>query len=108
MKNKSQSLLMPLGKALSGIPNLKVVDRWPATPKRARLDLNAFSRLEDKYATKYKKCKFLKNSQKQFEIISGKRISYLEQNACLRKQKKQKNKLIQVEHDRAVKGKAAT
>ena len=37
MKNKSASLLVVLlGKALSGIPHLSVVDKWPATPKRAR------------------------------------------------------------------------
>ena len=29
-------LVVPLGKALSGIPHLDVVGRWPATPKRAR------------------------------------------------------------------------
>ena len=38
VKNKPASLLVvPLGKALSGIPRLGVVDRWPATPKRARI-----------------------------------------------------------------------
>ena len=26
----------PFGKALSGIPHLREVDRWPATPMRAR------------------------------------------------------------------------
>ena len=36
MENKSASLLVPLGKTLSGIPLLIVVDRWPATLKRAR------------------------------------------------------------------------
>ena len=36
LKNKPTSLLVvPLGKALSGIPHLGVVDKWPATPKRA-------------------------------------------------------------------------
>ena len=36
MENKPASLLVvPLEKALSGIPHLGVVDRWPATPKRA-------------------------------------------------------------------------
>ena len=35
LKNKPTSLLVvPLGKALSGIPHLGVVDKWPATPKR--------------------------------------------------------------------------
>ena len=34
-KNKS-SLIVHLEKALYGIPHLSVVDRWPATPKRAR------------------------------------------------------------------------
>ena len=35
---------MSLGKALSGIPHLGVVDREPATPKRARYSaLIAFS-----------------------------------------------------------------
>ena len=37
VKNKPASILVvPLGKTLSGIPHLGVVDRWPATPKRAR------------------------------------------------------------------------
>ena len=36
MANKpTSSLVVPLGKAISGIPHLGVVDRWPATPKRA-------------------------------------------------------------------------
>ena len=36
VENKPASLLVvPLGKALSGIPHLGVVDRWPATPERA-------------------------------------------------------------------------
>ena len=36
VKNKPASLLVvPLGKALSGIPHLGVVDRWPAAPKQA-------------------------------------------------------------------------
>ena len=35
--NKPASLLVvPLGKTMSRIPPLGVVDRWPATPKRAR------------------------------------------------------------------------
>ena len=34
MENKPASLIVvPLRKALGGIPNLGVVDRWPATPK---------------------------------------------------------------------------
>ena len=38
MENKPASLLVvPLGKALSGIFHLGVVDRWLATPKRARI-----------------------------------------------------------------------
>ena len=40
MENKPASLpvlVVPLEKALSGIPHLGVVDRWPATPKRARI-----------------------------------------------------------------------
>ena len=38
MENKPASLLVvPLGKALSGISHLGVVDRWPATPKGARI-----------------------------------------------------------------------
>ena len=38
VENKPASLLVvPLGKALNGIPHLSVVDRWPATPKRARI-----------------------------------------------------------------------
>ena len=43
MKNKPASLLVvPLGKALmgkagKGFPHLGVVDRWPATPKQARI-----------------------------------------------------------------------
>ena len=37
MENKPASLLVvPLRKALSGIPHLGVVDRWQATAKRAR------------------------------------------------------------------------
>ena len=37
VENKPASLLVvPLGKALSGIPHLGVVDRWVATLKRAR------------------------------------------------------------------------
>ena len=40
MEKKPASLLVvPLGKALSGIPHLGVVDRWLATPKRARIAL---------------------------------------------------------------------
>ena len=38
VENKPASLLVvPLRKALSGIPPLGVVDRWQATPKRARI-----------------------------------------------------------------------
>ena len=38
VENKPASLLVvPLGKALSGITHLGVVERWPATPKRARI-----------------------------------------------------------------------
>ena len=37
VKNKPATLLVPLGKALSGIPHLGVVERWMATPKRARI-----------------------------------------------------------------------
>ena len=38
MKNKpASSLVVPLGKALSGIPHLGVVDRWLATRKQARI-----------------------------------------------------------------------
>ena len=38
VENKPASLLVvPLGKTLSGFPYLDVVDRWPATPKRARI-----------------------------------------------------------------------
>ena len=37
VENKPASLLVvPLGKALSEIPHLGVVDRWLAIPKRAR------------------------------------------------------------------------
>ena len=36
MENKPASLLaVSLGKALSGILHLRVIDRWPVTPKRA-------------------------------------------------------------------------
>ena len=37
MENKPASLLLPLGKALSGITLLGVVDKWLATPERARI-----------------------------------------------------------------------
>ena len=38
VENKpASSLVVPLGKALSGIPHLSVVDKWLATPKRARI-----------------------------------------------------------------------
>ena len=54
MWRKPASLLVvPLGKALNGIPHLGVVDRWPATPKRARTALRRFlviGGFEDKYA----------------------------------------------------------
>ena len=45
VKNKSASLLIgPLGKTLGGIPHVGVVDRWLATPRRARYSaLIAFS-----------------------------------------------------------------
>ena len=44
MENKPARLLVVLGKALSGIPHLGEVDRWPATPERARYSaLIAFS-----------------------------------------------------------------
>ena len=37
MENKPASLLVvPLGKAPSGIPQLGVVNRWPATPEQVR------------------------------------------------------------------------
>ena len=37
MENKPTRLLdVPLVMALDGIPHLAEVDRWPATPKRAR------------------------------------------------------------------------
>ena len=37
VESKPASLLVvPLGKAFSGIPHLGVVDSWPATPERAR------------------------------------------------------------------------
>ena len=40
VENKPASLLVvPLGRAFSGIPHLGVVDRWLATPKRARIAL---------------------------------------------------------------------
>ena len=37
-------MVVPLGKALSGIPHLGVVHRWPATLKRARVTLWSRSR----------------------------------------------------------------
>ena len=38
VENKPASLLVvPLGRHLTGFPYLDVVDRWPATPKRARI-----------------------------------------------------------------------
>ena len=44
MENKTaSSLVVSLGKALSGISHLRVVDRWPATPKRARIALGSLS-----------------------------------------------------------------
>ena len=37
VKNKPASLLVvPLGKHLAGFPHLREIDRWLATPKRAR------------------------------------------------------------------------
>ena len=37
MENKPAGLLVvPLGKALNGIPQFGVADRWPATSKQAR------------------------------------------------------------------------
>ena len=45
MENKPASLLVvPLGKALSWIPHRSVVERWLATPKRARTALLSLSR----------------------------------------------------------------
>ena len=45
LKNKPASILVvSLGKALCGIPHLCVVDRWLATPKRARIALRSLSR----------------------------------------------------------------
>ena len=38
MKNKPASSLVPLGKAfIAGFTHFGVVDRWMATPKRARI-----------------------------------------------------------------------
>ena len=56
MENKLSSLLVvSLGKAVwRDFPHIDVVDRWPATPKRARYSASiAFSLWEDKYITKY-------------------------------------------------------
>ena len=36
-KRKTYGKPMPLGKALSGISHLGAIDRWLATPKRARI-----------------------------------------------------------------------
>ena len=36
MEQPASSLVGPLEKALNGIPHFSGVDRWPATPKRAR------------------------------------------------------------------------
>ena len=36
-KQAASSLVVLLGKALNGITHLGVVDRWSATPKRARI-----------------------------------------------------------------------
>ena len=46
VENKPASLLLvPLGKVLTGFFHLRVVDRWPETPKGARYSaLIAFSR----------------------------------------------------------------
>ena len=45
VENKPASLLVvPLGKTLSGISHLGVVDRWLATPKRARIAHRSLSR----------------------------------------------------------------
>ena len=44
VENKPASLLVPLGKALSGVPHLGVVDRWLVTPKRARVEHQSLSR----------------------------------------------------------------
>ena len=54
MENKPASLLVvSLEKALNGIPHLGMVDRWSATPERARYNaLIAFSGWKDKYASK--------------------------------------------------------
>ena len=55
VENKPASLLVSLGKALSGISLSWVVDRWPATLRRARIALWSLSRdKKDKYATNYK------------------------------------------------------
>ena len=44
MEKKPANLLVPLGKALNGNPHHRVVERWPATPERARYSaLIAFS-----------------------------------------------------------------
>ena len=54
MENKPASLLVvPLGK--TGFPHLRVVDRWPSTPKRTRYStLIAFLwRVDMKLNTKY-------------------------------------------------------
>ena len=40
MKNRPASSLVPLEKARSEIPHLGVIDRWLATPKRARIALS--------------------------------------------------------------------
>ena len=43
VENKlTSSFVVSLAKALSGIPLLDVVDRWPATPKRACIALDRF------------------------------------------------------------------
>ena len=43
-KKQASLLIVPKGKALNEFPHLRVVDRWTATPKRARyIPLIAFS-----------------------------------------------------------------
>ena len=45
MENKpASSFVVSLGKALGGILHLGVVDRWLATPKRARIAFLSLSR----------------------------------------------------------------
>ena len=56
MENKPASLLVvPLGKALGGIPYPSVVDRWPATHTRASYSalIASRDRRMNKHPTKY-------------------------------------------------------